>query len=66
MPRVGSEPTTPAIERAKRVHALDRAATVNGSETIPAPQKTPRYLILLLLVRVPFLQGVSDSVVITF
>jgi hypothetical protein len=28
MSRVGLEPTTPAFERAKTVHALDRAATV--------------------------------------
>jgi hypothetical protein len=30
MPWVGFEPTTPASERAKTVHALDRAATVTG------------------------------------
>jgi hypothetical protein len=30
MPRVGFEPTILAFERAKRVHALDRAATVTG------------------------------------
>jgi hypothetical protein len=28
MPRMGLEPTIPAFERAKTVHALDRAATV--------------------------------------
>jgi hypothetical protein len=28
VPRVGFEPTTPMYERAKAVHALDRAATV--------------------------------------
>jgi hypothetical protein len=32
MPRVGFEPKIPAFERAKTVHALDRAATVIGSE----------------------------------
>jgi hypothetical protein len=31
MPWVGIEPTIPALERAKKVHALDRAATVIGS-----------------------------------
>jgi membrane glycosyltransferase len=31
MPRVGSEPTTPVFERAKAIHALDRAATVIGA-----------------------------------
>jgi hypothetical protein len=32
MPRVGFERTIPAFERAKTVHALDRAATVIGTE----------------------------------
>jgi hypothetical protein len=31
MPRVGFEPTIPAFEQAKTVHALDRAATVIGT-----------------------------------
>jgi hypothetical protein len=31
MPRLGFEPTIPVLERAKTVHALDRAATVIGS-----------------------------------
>jgi hypothetical protein len=31
MPQVGLEPTITASERAKTVHALDRAATVIGS-----------------------------------
>jgi hypothetical protein len=31
MPRVGFEPTTPVLERAKMLHALDRAATVIGT-----------------------------------
>jgi hypothetical protein len=30
MPSVGFEPTIPAFERGKTVHALDRAATVTG------------------------------------
>jgi hypothetical protein len=30
MPRVGFEPTTPELEQAKTVHALDGAATVIG------------------------------------
>jgi hypothetical protein len=34
MSRVGFETTTPAFERAKRVHALDRATTVIGSQSI--------------------------------
>jgi hypothetical protein len=32
MPRVGFEPMIPVFHRAKRVHALDRAATVMGIE----------------------------------
>jgi hypothetical protein len=35
MPRMGFEPTIPAFERAKNVHALDRAATVIGSAHLP-------------------------------
>jgi hypothetical protein len=31
MPRVEFEPTIPVLERAKAVHALDRAATVIGT-----------------------------------
>jgi hypothetical protein len=31
MPQVGFEPTMPVFERAKTVHALDRAATVIAS-----------------------------------
>jgi hypothetical protein len=31
MSRVGFQPTIPAFERAKKVHALDRAATVIGA-----------------------------------
>jgi hypothetical protein len=30
MPWVGFEPTVPASERAKTVHALDRSSTVTG------------------------------------
>jgi hypothetical protein len=30
MPCVGSEPTIPGSERVKRVHVLDRSATVTG------------------------------------
>jgi hypothetical protein len=32
---VGSEPTIPAFERAKTVHALDHAGTVIGRITVP-------------------------------
>jgi hypothetical protein len=32
MPQVGTEPTIPVFERAKAVHALDRAATVTGGK----------------------------------
>jgi hypothetical protein len=41
MPRVGFEPTIPVFERAKTVHALDRAATVRGSgSVIPLEMKS--------------------------
>jgi hypothetical protein len=32
MPLVGFEPTIPVFERAKTVHALDRAAIVTGGQ----------------------------------
>jgi hypothetical protein len=34
MPRVEFEPMIPVLERTKIVHALDRAATVIGSESL--------------------------------
>jgi hypothetical protein len=34
MPQVGLEPTIPVFERAKTVHALDRAAIVIGLKLI--------------------------------
>jgi hypothetical protein len=40
MPRVGFEPTIPLLERAKTVHALDRAATVIGRNALSPPQIT--------------------------
>jgi hypothetical protein len=38
MPRVGFEPAIPVFERAKTVHALDRAATVIGI-TLALPRR---------------------------
>jgi hypothetical protein len=38
MPRVGFEHTIPVFEGTKTVHALDRAATVNGYYTFCFPQ----------------------------
>jgi hypothetical protein len=35
MRRVGFENTTPVLEQAKTVHALDRAATVSGFKGVP-------------------------------
>jgi hypothetical protein len=40
MPRVGFEPTIPAFERPKTIHALDRAATVIGDQIV-APVAIP-------------------------
>jgi hypothetical protein len=34
MPPVGFEPTAPVFDRAKPVHALDRAVTVTGATGI--------------------------------
>jgi hypothetical protein len=34
MPRVGLEPTIPAFERTKTVHALDRETTVIGFDLL--------------------------------
>jgi hypothetical protein len=34
MPRVGFEPRIPVFERAKTVPALDRAATVTGTQSV--------------------------------
>jgi hypothetical protein len=34
MPRVGFEPMIPVFERAKKVHALDRAATVIAKQRV--------------------------------
>jgi hypothetical protein len=34
MPQVGFEPTIPVFERAKKVHSLDRAATLIGIKHI--------------------------------
>jgi hypothetical protein len=40
MPRVGFEITTPVFERAKTVHALDRAATVIAIDLLFIQTKT--------------------------
>jgi hypothetical protein len=45
MPYVGFKPTIPASERAKTVHALDRAATVTGE----SPPFTPKIKIINLI-----------------
>jgi hypothetical protein len=39
MPRVGFEPTIPAFERAKTVHALDRTASVIGTVNVYKTKK---------------------------
>jgi hypothetical protein len=41
MPRVGFEPTITMFERAKTVHALDRAVTVIGKLTIYKSKNSP-------------------------
>jgi hypothetical protein len=47
MPRVRFEPTIPAFERAKTVHALDRAATVIGLHVVTITE--------ILTIRLPYL-----------
>jgi hypothetical protein len=55
MSRVGFEPMIPAFERAKTVHALDRAATVIGQRQLNRVllecfKDRPLLLLLLFLV----------------
>jgi hypothetical protein len=50
MPRMGFEPTIPVFERAKTVHALERAATGIGSACI-AVDHFPRYILVANLRR---------------
>jgi hypothetical protein len=64
MPCVGFEPTIPASERAKTVHALDRAATVTCAKSFPIYYSpviisfdsiySEIILLLLLLLLLPF------------
>jgi hypothetical protein len=44
MPEVGFEPTIPVFERAKTVHALDRATTVIGIMDLNVFQIRRHYL----------------------
>jgi hypothetical protein len=37
MPQVGFEPTIPVFQRAKTVHALDRAAAAIGLRAVTVP-----------------------------
>jgi hypothetical protein len=46
MPLAGFEPTIPVFKRAKKFHALDRAATVTGLST--------KYSAVLFLMPVPW------------
>jgi hypothetical protein len=48
MPWVGFEPTIPVFERAKTIHALDRAATVIGAMWISAAEMSKRNIIPVL------------------
>jgi hypothetical protein len=49
MPWVGFEPTIPALERAKTIHALDRAATLIGFLASKRNYKTVLYKFFFLL-----------------
>jgi hypothetical protein len=44
MPCVGFDPTIPASERAKTLHALDRLATVAGRKKLQSAKKFGVYL----------------------
>jgi hypothetical protein len=45
MPHVGFEPTIPVFERARKFHALERAATVIGYSAYRAVSKYVNYVI---------------------
>jgi hypothetical protein len=45
MPSVVFEPTIPAFERVKTVHALDRAATVIGRDSIHNAYQKPWHML---------------------
>jgi hypothetical protein len=49
MPQVGFEPTMPVFERAKTVHALDRAATLIGLYLSLFYKETCGRILLVLL-----------------
>jgi hypothetical protein len=53
MPRVEFEPTIPAFQRAKSVHALDRASIVIGEEVL--------MFLKLILVCIGHIQTVLDT-----
>jgi hypothetical protein len=44
MPRAGFEPMIPVFEKAKTVHALDRAATVFENSIEPKEKKTNSFV----------------------
>jgi hypothetical protein len=56
MPWVGFEPTIPASERAKRVHALDRSATVTAIILLYQGNKLPeiRRCIKFSIIKIDF------------
>jgi hypothetical protein len=62
MPGVGFEPMTPVFERAKTVHAFDRAATVIGTRKIIVWDYL--YVIIFLNVNVRKVMDVSQRSVI--
>jgi hypothetical protein len=47
MPRVGFEPTIPVFERAKTVHALDRATTVIGHNRYKETRKSCNVIVMV-------------------
>jgi hypothetical protein len=61
---VGFEPTIPAFERSKTVHALDRSTTVTDPKKITCRRKISNYWIILLRshsLKVYFLKSVKSA-----
>jgi hypothetical protein len=65
MPQVGFEPTIPVFERAKTVHALDRAATVIGSRCY-GYCKTCDIRVLIVTIPLPSFYYCCSIIVSTF
>jgi hypothetical protein len=61
MPQVGFEHATPMFERAKRVHALDGAATVIGSQVNITGSETRRKTSIMTIRKIAMMKVVLQS-----